>query len=396
MEWIVLLFILLLVIAAVWYLWNVTQTTLAPSKKVGGVEQSDIQKEVLTIIEPYIREFGTSQITEHLYDFYEYTKSQKADLKSKLKRSELDLKPSGLKLLAILIHDICDRHNFLDPHEFIEESGIVGYCFAKPTVKARIVSAVHPYSSKDLDQIKDLIRDLLREQNQSSDMLNSILKQIESLRMYTLSKKQFIPDLLALRPIIKWFIKCQQPRTDQKDQKAQKGDLDKLIDRLKYLQLLKDYPSIRLDRIYSIRDLLDQLEPLDTRSYLEGKRDAERMFSKLADHDRELERKTEKLQQELKDKELATLLQEEERQKQEEIQKQKEQEQEDQEKMLRDEFDKLLDDDIDLQIQIEDREFSREQLYEQFKRRWVGGTENPDRERMIKIIKEILEKKSII
>ena len=97
----------------------------------------------------------------------------------------------------------------------------------------------------------------------------------------------------------------------QNDQKNQKDDLEKLLERLKYLQLLKDYPSIRLDRIYSIRDLLDRLEPLDTRSYLEGKRDAERMFSKLAERDRELESKTAKLQQELKDKELATRLQEE-------------------------------------------------------------------------------------
>jgi hypothetical protein len=390
MEWVVLLLILVLVLAAAWYLYSADPVIKI---KGSGESLSQIQQDVLDILEPNLKEYGTAQITDHLHKFYDYTKNQKNDLKNQMKKSDLNLKPSGLKYLALLIHDIADHHDIIDPHEFIENSGIAGFVFMRPALKAKVLSAVQPYNAQHLSSIKDLIKDLIREKNASADP-DIILKQIEHIRMYTLHKKRLEPDHLALRPIILAMIGVKQ-----QPQLSSKQDLDRLIEKIKLLQVLKDYPSIRLDRITTLRELLERLDPI---SYLEGKKDAERMFK--SDRDRELERERDKLKQELKDKELAAALQaeedkkmkqEEELQKQEaELQKQEEESQkQEEERLIREEFDKILDEDPALQQQIIDNEFTREQLYKQFKIQWVGGSEQPDRNKIIKIIKEILERK---
>lgn len=395
MEWIVLILLLLIVVATIWYLYsadltNNKETINNPGVKETGVtgssELNSIQREVLDILESNLKEYGTQNITEHLHNFYDYTKSQKADLKAKLKRSDLALKPSGLKYLALLIQEIADRNNIVDAHEFIEDSGIVGYTFMRPAVKARVLSAVQPYTAAQLTSIKDLIRDVIREKNSSADP-SSILKQIESIRMYTLNKKRMEPDFLALRPIINTMIGAKPAQAQPQK------DLDRLIERIKLLQMLKDYPSIRLDRVTSLSDLLDRLKPLDPHSYLEGKKDAERMFTKLVDKDKELERSNEKLQQELKDKAAADRLQVELDQKAKAEADQKANQKAEEERIIREEFDKILNEDPALQQQIADNDFSREQLYEQFKIRWVGGAEAPDKDKIIRIIKEILENK---
>jgi len=391
MNWIVLLIILILIIAAIWYLSSANLDLIKKTPIAGAGESlSQIQREVLDIIEPNIKEYGTSQITEHLHKFYDYTKSQISELKSIMKKSDINLKPSGLKYLALLIQDIADRNSIVDPYEFIEDSGISGASFMRPALKTRVISSVQPYSSTQLASIKDLIKDIIREKNLSADA-DSLLKRIESIRMYTMHKKRLEPDLLALRPIIITMAK-QQPQKLS----SEKEDLDRLIEKIKLLQLFKDYPSIRLDRITTLRDLLDRIRPLDPVSYMEGKKDAEKMFSSLADRDRELQRRNEKLQQELRDKELAERLQAEESQKAKQAaeakQKEEDEKKAEEERVIRQEFDKILDDDLDLQQKIAENEFTREQLYEQFKRQWVGGYEQPNRDKIIKLINDILER----
>ena len=391
MEWLILLFILVLLLAAVYY-WYTSDSIKGANEiqnlKLGG-SISSFQSELLEILDPYIKEYGTAQITDHLHKFYDYTATQKNALKKRLKDQDIPLKPSGLKYLAILVQDVADNNSIVDPYEFIQHSNITGHSFVKPAVKARIVSTVHPYSQKDLSQIKDLVRDILRNNNSSKDP-DDIVKQLP--RLYTLRKKHFEPDLLALRPHIETLV--SENRSDRviKSDINAKQDLEKLIERIKVLQLLKNYPSIQLDRIYSLPDLIDRLKPLDPTSYLEGKRDAERMFSRLAEKDKELEKTNEKLQQEIRDKEAAARLQEEE-------DKKAVQQTQEQEHLLRVEFDKLLDENPALQQQIADHEFTREQLFEQFKKHWVGGdpTDQPSsidrKSKMIKLIQNILANK---
>jgi hypothetical protein len=410
MEFLIIIFIAILVIAALYYLsttytgGHIPEPILPPilgaddlssAPKTGASESSapDLSfslktgaddsplDDVMSILAPYIDDAGTLNIIDHLHRFYDYTSADKTQLKKQLKSTSIQYTPSGKKYLALLIQDILDNKSIYDPHEFIKDSYITYAAFVKPATKARIAAAVHPYTQSDLSKIRDLTKQIIREKSSSQDPDN-IIKQIEPHRIYRIKNKKFEPDPIALRSIITDLV---SPNTSP--------DVDKLIDRIRVLHLLRDYPMIRIDRIRTMADLLDQLKtikPLDPLSYLEGKRVAEQEsrqeISRIAEKDKALESQNEKLKQEASDKQLAEKLQADENQAHEQ-----------REKLLRDEFDKLLDKDPVIQQQIRDGVFTREQLFESYKKT-DGGDESAEldlptiRIAMLKFLQDIKDK----
>ena len=268
MDWRILLLILVILIAVVGYYINaesIPQISVPILSSVSGsFDPLPITNDIIKLIDPYLRETGQIQLTQWLHQVWSYTPTEQRIIK----------RSAPKQYLYALIEDIAIKQNIKNPIDFITKSAISYKSFVKPALKSIIIDTVHEYSTSDCETISRLVRQ--HSPTLTKSQIDDIVSIVKVIRIYkisstvkTLPKRtmpyMFEPDTIALMPIV-----TQIANIIPSDRV-----LEDLKQRIITLNLLRDYPNVHLNKIYTLADLLEYMRNLKPQTgYLEGRRDA--------------------------------------------------------------------------------------------------------------------------